>query len=150
MWSLSFSSCLLYKNHSLRATACPVQDTTDRKQGGPTWSRRTNFFLTALDFRCSVKTTLWSSVVWRYIRTIKSKLDWPCTPQLLRDHLAPSLWTPVRFYWVKLRKYLLCTVWVLTHFQNKKMVSESNFVLAHFVISLNHFPLFKKKTIERS
>lgn len=43
------------------------------------------------------------------------------------------------FYWVKLRKCLLCTVWVLTHLQNKKMVSKFNVALVHFVISLNYF-----------
>lgn len=61
----------------------------------------------------------------------------PYTPPLgPDDHLASwSADAPFRgFYWVKLREYLLCTVWVLTHLQNKKWFP--NLILSWPILSL--------------
>ncbi len=106
----------LYKNHSPRATAWPVEDTTDRKQGGLPEAGDRTLKKIALDYKCGRRM--------KYIRT-KCELHSSCTSLL--STRPPCFFVSGRsfgFYWVKLRSSLLCTVWGLTHLQNKKWFSN--------------------------
>lgn len=139
----------LYKNHSPRAAAWQVQEA-----GWSTWGRGAKLFVKALDNRCDDKRTEHRCVVYRNKKEKKRKqikLYSPCTPLLLSDHLAPSsLDAPFWFYWVKLRTYLLCTAWVLTHLQNKKKWFP-NLILSWPIFSLDSitFPHFSSKRVLR-